>query len=125
MTSLLPDKPPPRASILLCLYNGEGFLAPTIESAMKQTFADFELLVIDDGSTDGSLDVVRRFQRDPRLRLIRKENRGTAEAIETGLEAACGDYVAFLDQDDLWERDYLVSHTELLSTRPEIALSFS
>ena len=125
MTSGLQDTPPPRASVLLCLYNGEKFLAPTIESVMKQTFSDFELLVIDDGSTDGSLEVVRRFQHDPRLRLICQKNQGTAGAMKTGFEAACGDYIAFLDQDDLWEEDYLDSHIELLSARPEIALSFS
>jgi glycosyltransferase involved in cell wall biosynthesis len=115
----------PRTSILLCLYDGETFVSRTIASALRQTSADFELLIIDDGSTDGSLDIVKRVHQDQRLRVIRQENRGTAGAIQTGLEVARGEYVAFLDQDDLWEPDYLASQIELLDARPEIALSFT
>jgi glycosyltransferase involved in cell wall biosynthesis len=115
----------PKVSILLCLYNGERYLAPTIESALRQTFPEFELIVIDDGSTDASVTVVDRYRHDPRLHLIRQQNRGPAGAIKTGLDHARGTYIAFLDQDDLWEPENLQAHVDLLNSRPEIDVSFS
>jgi glycosyltransferase involved in cell wall biosynthesis len=114
----------PAISILLCLYNGERYLAATIDSALAQSYRDFELIVVDDGSTDRSGLLLESY-RDPRLRVVRQENRGTAAALDTGLKIATGTYIAFLDQDDLWEKDHLAAHIELLERRPHIDLSFS
>jgi glycosyltransferase involved in cell wall biosynthesis len=114
----------PEISILLCLYNGERYLASTIDSALAQSYPGFELIVVDDGSTDQSRLVLEGY-RDPRLRVVRQENQGTAGALNTGLKIATGRYIAFLDQDDLWEKDHLAAHIQLLEHRPQIDLSFS
>ena len=112
-------------SILLCLYNGERFLDVTLSSAFAQQFREFELIVVDDGSTDNSHEVLARYKTDPRLRVLRQLNRGTPGALETGLRAAQGKYVAFLDQDDLWEPGYLLRMMRELSDRPETDMVFS
>jgi len=111
-------------SIVLCVYNGESFLAQTLESVCAQTHDDWELIVVDDGSIDGSVDIVRRFA-DARISLIRQENRGAAAALATGLAAARGEFVALLDQDDLWHRDKLACHVIRMRAAPEVALTFS
>lgn len=115
----------PRVSILLCVYNGERFIAAAMASALDQTMASFELVVIDDGSTDGSAGVIELFSCDPRVRTITGENRGPAEALASGLRIARGEFIAFLDQDDLWERDFLSALVEQLDDRPDLALAFS
>jgi len=114
----------PLVTVLISLYNGEKFLAQTLDSALSQTHRDFELIVVDDGSTDGSTAVLEGFA-DTRLRVMRQPNRGAAAALCVGLQAAKGAYIALLDQDDLWEPDKLAAHVELLESQPEIALTFS
>jgi glycosyltransferase involved in cell wall biosynthesis len=114
----------PLVTVVVCLYNGERFLAQTVDSALCQTCRDFELIVVDDGSTDGSRAVLDRYP-DPRLRVMRQPNRGAAGALCVGLQAAQGTYIALLDQDDLWEPDKLAAHVELMESRPEIGLTFS
>lgn len=90
----------PRVTVLIPVYNRRRFVAEAIDSVLAQTFEDFELLLVDDGSTDGSQTVVRQYD-DPRVRLIENsENLGIAAARNRGIEAACGEYVAFLDSDD-------------------------
>lgn len=108
----------PQVSILLCVYNGERFLDATLTAVFGQSFQDFELIVVDDGSTDASREVLERYRNDPRIRVTHQENRGTAGALEIGLQSVRGDYVAFLDQDDLWEPEYLSRQVEELSLRP-------
>ncbi len=108
----------------MCLYNGEEYLAETVKSALAQTFTDFELIAVDDGSTDGSVKVLEGFT-DARIRLVRQRNQGTAGAIQTGLREARGELIAFLDQDDIWEPESLATQVEFLRTHPEIDLSFS
>ena len=114
----------PLVSVLICLYNGERFLAGTIDSALAQTHRDFELIVVDDGSTDGSLAVLNSYA-DPRLRVIRQPNSGAAAALRAGLQVARGVYIAPLDQDDLWEAGNLAAHVGELESRPGTALTFS
>jgi len=114
----------PLVSVIVCVYNGEEFLGAALDSVFAQTHRDFELIVVDDGSTDGSAAVVGKYV-DPRLRLLGQENRGTARALEVGLQTARGEYVAFLDQDDLWEKDKLAVHMEWMRRRPVIDLTFS
>ncbi len=114
----------PLVSILICLYNAERYLSDTLDSALCQTHRNFELIVVDDGSTDGSQAALDRYT-DPRLRVIRQPNRGAAAALGTGLQAARGVYIAPLDSDDLWEPDSLAAHVEVLEDRPDIALTFS
>jgi len=126
----LPSAPPrieasPRISILLCVYNGERFLAAAMASALAQTSTSFELVVIDDGSTDGSAGVIETFTNDPRVRTISGENRGSAAALASGLRIARGEFIAFLDQDDLWERDFLSALVEKLDGHPDLAMAFS
>lgn len=113
-----------QVSVILSLYNGETFLAATLDSALTQTYHDFELIVVDDGSTDHSGEVLARY-RDPRLRILRQENTGPAGALQTGLRAATGKYVSFLDQDDLWETAYLAAHAGFLDQHPDIEATFS
>lgn len=92
----------PVISVVLPVYNGEKHLAEAIDSILAQTFADFELIIIDDGSTDGSLRILQEYQkRDARIRLISRENRNLAATLNESVEIARGKWVARMDQDDI------------------------
>ncbi|MDE6445541.1 MAG: glycosyltransferase [Alistipes sp.] len=98
----------PKVSIIVPVYNVEDYIDACLDSVERQTFADFEAIVIDDGSTDGSWEAVRRHAAtDSRLVTIRTENRGVARARERALSEARGTWIAFLDGDDVWEPDML------------------
>jgi glycosyltransferase involved in cell wall biosynthesis len=97
------------------VYQGREHLAAAIESVLAQTFEQFELLVIDDGSTDGSSAIARTYaRRDPRVQYRRQENAGQGAARNAGIEVARGEAVAFLDQDDLWLPNKLARQLPLL-----------
>ncbi len=94
---------PPTVSVLVSVYNGERWLAQALESALGQTFPDFEVVVVDDGSTDGSASIVESFaERDERVRLVRTTHAGLVSARSASLLEARGRFVAFLDHDDEW-----------------------
>jgi glycosyltransferase involved in cell wall biosynthesis len=97
----------PRTSVCLPVYNAAVTLPATLDSLWRQSDQDFEVIAVDDGSTDRSYQVLAA-QRDPRLRIIRQErNRGEATATSTAVAAACGRYVKFLHADDLLSEDCL------------------
>ncbi|MET3473688.1 glycosyltransferase involved in cell wall biosynthesis [Novosphingobium sp. 1529] len=104
-------------SIVVPLYNKRDLISETIAGALLQTHRDFELIVIDDGSTDGSGEIVATFD-DPRIRLIRQKNQGAAAARNSGWLTAHNPFVAFLDGDDQWDTDYLATLAELISDFP-------
>ena len=91
----------PKVSVVLPTYNSAHFLGTAIQSVLGQTFQDWELIVVDDGSTDNTRDVVAAFL-DPRIRYVHQENRGAPAALNAGLRLARGAYVAFLGADDRW-----------------------
>src|SRR6516225_6521253 len=92
----------PLFSVLIDTYNHQGYIEQAVVSAIEQDFpaSDYEILVVDDGSTDHTPEIVRKFE--PRVRLLRKENGGQASAINYGTAHAKGTFVAFLDGDDIW-----------------------
>src|ERR1035438_1677250 len=91
----------PRVSVVMGAYNGERFLRPAIESIINQTFRDFELIVIDDCSTDSTGQILREF-KDERMRVVRNErNLGIAETLNRGIAIARGEYIALQDHDDV------------------------
>ena len=95
------DSRPPIVSIVMPSYNVEQFIAAAIDSVQAQTFEDWELLVVDDGSTDGTCAVAQRYARsDSRIKVLRKENGGLSDARNYGLERARGELVHFFDSDD-------------------------
>jgi len=96
----------PHVSIILPVYNVEKFIRQSILSVLQQTFVDFELLVIDDGSPDGSINIVRQID-DSRINIFQKENGGLSDARNYGLARARGKYVYFMDSDDWIEPDLL------------------
>lgn len=114
----------PPVSVIICVHDGEQFLAATIDSVLAQTWTSFELIIVDDGSTDGSAALVRSY-RDARLRLIAQRNQGAAAALATGIRESRGDYISFLDQDDLWREDKLSAHLSRHQERPGVDLTFS
>lgn len=90
-------------SVIIPCYNGERFIAEAVESALGQTYGDIEVIVVDDGSVDGSEDVLRPFLADGRVKFLKHErNRGIPAARNTGIRASRGGFIAFLDQDDVW-----------------------
>lgn len=95
----------PTVSVVVPCYNGSRYLRETLESALNQTRAPLEVIVVDDGSTDDSAAIAESF--GPPVRLIRQQNRGESAARNTGLHASRGDFVTFLDADDLWTSDAL------------------
>ena len=90
----------PEVSVVVPVYNGETYLRPTLDSILQQSFTDFELLVIDDGSKDGSAAVVHSLH-DSRVRLIQQENRGLCHSLNRGIAEARGTFLARCDQDDI------------------------
>ena len=104
-------------SIVIPLYNKAKSIANTIKSILSQTFQEFEIIVVDDGSTDNSIEVVRAIS-DNRIRLIQKENGGVCSARNRGIIEAKYDYVAFLDADDTWDENYLLEQSKLIQEFP-------
>jgi len=106
----------PPVSVIITTYNGasRGFLAQAIQSVMSQTFRDYELVIVDDGSTDGTREECKRYLVDPRVRYIHQENRGLAGARNRGIGASSGKYICFLDDDDVWRRDKLEKQLEFI-----------
>jgi len=96
----------PYFSIIIPLFNKENFIKKTIESVLNQSFTYFELLIIDDGSTDNSLKKVSEFD-DERIKLFTKKNEGVAIARNFGIQKAISTYICFLDADDIWNVDFL------------------
>ncbi|MDC1458623.1 glycosyltransferase [Burkholderiaceae bacterium] len=107
----------PLVSVVLPVYNGEEYLVDAINSILAQTFTDFELLLIDDGSTDGSPKILHAYeQRDPRVRVIVRENRGLVTTLNEAVDIARGKWVARMDQDDIALPHRLKCQLEWLKT---------
>jgi glycosyltransferase involved in cell wall biosynthesis len=116
--------PLPTVSVVIPLYQTERYIAETLQSVLAQTFKDFEVIVVDDGSTDRGPGIARAVT-DPRVRVITQINRGLAGARNTGIRNARGRYIALLDADDLWEADKLARHVAAMEADPAIGISFS
>jgi glycosyltransferase involved in cell wall biosynthesis len=101
-------------SVIIPTYNREQYLRETIDSVMRQTFTDYELIVVDDGSTDGTADYVASL--GPGVRLLKQSNAGPGVARNTGAAAAKGEYLAFLDSDDLWSPWTLAVMAEIVES---------
>lgn len=114
----------PLVSVVIPAFNAVGFLPGSIPSVLTQTWSDFELIVVDDGSTDGTAALVGSFD-DPRIRLVCQANRGLAGARNGGIRAARGTYIAFLDADDLWHPEKLERHVQHLQAQPDVGVSYS
>jgi glycosyltransferase involved in cell wall biosynthesis len=112
-----------RASIIVIVYNGEQYIERAVHSALGQTVADIEVIVVDDGSSDRSADLVGRI-KDSRLRLVRQSNQGPSAARNTGIREAKGDWIAFLDCDDWWTPTKLESQLAITDRDPEVALVY-
>ena len=108
----------PRYSIIIPTYNRADSISHTLESCFAQTFEDFEVVVVDDGSKDNTVEVLRSIE-DPRLVVLTQANAGPAAARNTGMQNASGDYIAFLDSDDVWYPDFLATAEQMLASNPE------
>ena len=110
-------------SVIIPVYNAEKYIAATLQSVLDQTYQNFELLIIDDGSPDRSIDICRQFT-DPRIKIISQENRGVAAARNHGIRVAQGEYIAFLDADDIWLPTKIEKHVHHLES-PSVGISYS
>lgn len=115
-----------QVSIIMPAYNSEGTLAQSIESVLNQTFAGWELLIVDDGSEDSTFEIASCYAaQDARIRVIRQENRGVAGARNRALAEVCGDLIAFLDSDDLWRQDKLEKQIVVFELDDRIGLCYT
>jgi len=111
-------------SVIIPVYNMEDYIAFTVQSVLAQTYSNFELLIVDDGSTDKSKKICQEF-KDLRIKIIEQKNQGVSAARNAGIRQAKGEFLAFLDGDDLWLPDKLEKHTKHLEKNPNVAVSFS
>ena len=114
----------PRVSIIIPVYNAEGYIEETLESIFQQSYKDFEVLTVDDGSTDNTSSILKKYGK--RLRYIYQENSGgCSKPRNVGISMARGELVAFFDADDRMRKDKIECQVQLLDSRPDIALSFT
>jgi len=110
----------PKVTVLLPVYNGEKYLREAIESILNQTFTDFMLLIIDDGSTDGSADIIRSYD-DSRIKFLSNETNLTLiTTLNKGIDASRGEYIARMDQDDISMPDRLAKQVAFMDADPEL-----
>ena len=110
----------PTVSVIIHTYNNEKFIGETIESVLNQTYKDYEIIVVDDGSVDGTRDALLPYMHG--IRYHYKENGGIASAKNAGIKLSQTEYVAFLDHDDLWVSDKLKLQMECFSENPQVGL---
>lgn len=120
-----PEHFAPTFSIVMPAYNAGATISSAIESVLAQTRGDFELIVVDDGSTDDTLDRVQPYLYDERMRCISQPNLGPSSARNTAIAAARGTYASLLDSDDLWLPHYLEVMAATLAAEPEAAVAYT
>ena len=119
------NKHGPKVSVLLSVHNHENYVGPAIESVLRQTYQDWELIIIDDCSQDRSPDVARQY-KDERIQFYRlEENKGAILTFNELLKKASGEYIASLDSDDIWYDNKLEEQIAYLEQHKEIAACFS
>lgn len=111
----------PFFSVVIPLYNKEKFIIPTLESVLNQSFSDFEIIIINDGSTDNSVDEVEKL-KDKRIAIYNQANQGLSRARNSGIKKARADYIAFIDADDFWLPNHLEQIFNLISLYPNTGL---
>ena len=117
------EKATPAITVLMCVYNNENWLMDALNSVLAQTFIDFEFIVINDGSTDGSLDILEKFmETDSRIRLFSKPNMGIADSLNLGIMKARGKWLARIDADDICDPDRLNKQYKLAESSNEVVL---
>lgn len=105
-------------SVVIPLYNKANYIEETLNSVLKQTYQDYEIVVVDDGSTDNSVEAAKKVVSE-KIRLVKQVNQGVAVARNTGIENAKGEYIAFLDADDAWDTNYLETIDMVVDEHPE------
>jgi glycosyltransferase involved in cell wall biosynthesis len=113
-----------KVSVIIPVYKAEKYIEHTLRSVLNQSYQNLEILVIDDESPDRSVEICQQFS-DSRIRIIHQKNRGLAGARNTGIRHAQGEYLAFLDADDLWLADKIEKHIAHLESSPNLGVSFS
>jgi glycosyltransferase involved in cell wall biosynthesis len=110
----------PLVSVVMSVFNGQAFLSEAVESILQQTLRDFEFVVIDDGSTDGTGDILSTFvERDKRMRVFRQENQGRPKSLNDGIALASGKYIARMDADDIALPDRLGKQVDFMERNLE------
>ncbi len=114
----------PTVSVVIPMYNAANYLPDCLASVLAQTFTDFEIIAVDDGSPDNCAEIIHAC-KDVRVHLVRQSNRGLAGARNAGIAHSRGKYIAFIDADDLWHPDKLARHVGHLSANPKLGVSYS
>lgn len=111
----------PEFSIIVPIYNVEGYLKKCLDSILNQTFVDYEIILVNDGSTDQSLSIIKGYMsKYPDIKLINQENKGLSEARNAGFKAARGNYVLFVDSDDFIDKDLLLNLNDSIINNPDL-----
>ena len=113
------------ASIIMPAFNVQSTMRHTLDALLAQTYPRFEIIIVDDGSTDSTLKIAAEYAADPQVRVIRQANRGLAGARNTGIAAARGEVIGFCDADDLWVPHKLARHVAHLQANPSVGISYS
>lgn len=115
--------PNPSVSVILCTYNRETYLNDCINSLLQQTFQDFELIIVDDGSQDHTFELVNSYlEKFNNIRYLKHQNRKAGYSRNAGIQASFGDYITFIDSDDTYKPNHLESRIEFMKANPEIDL---
>jgi teichuronic acid biosynthesis glycosyltransferase TuaG len=112
-------------SIIMPVYNGERYVSEAIESVLSQTYQNFELIIVNDGSTDNSKTAIDPYLKDPRIRYFEQNNAGVAAARNTAIKESQGEFIGFLDQDDIWHPTKLEIQINFLENHQDISLVYS
>lgn len=114
-------------SVVITSYNYEKYLKDTINSVLSQIYSDWEMIVVDDASTDSSVEIIKEFAKnDSRIKLIENDtNQGLARTLKKGIEAASGEWISILESDDMLREDYLEKKASIAANNPAIGLIFN
>ena len=109
-------------SVIMPVYNGEKFIDDAINSVCAQTYDNWELIIVNDGSKDNTADVLKKYETNSQIKIIHKENGGVSVARNTAISASKGEYIVFLDADDVWHTNHLEVMNELITEYPDAGL---
>ena len=109
-------------SVIMPVYNGEKFIDDAVKSVCAQTYDNWELIIVNDGSKDNTADVLKKYESNSQIKIIHKENGGVSVARNTAISASKGEYIVFLDADDVWHTNHLEVMNELITEYPDAGL---